>query len=125
MPDALFVSNDARKAGRVKEIGDPPQDCVELEGPPDMVLEVVSNSSATKDLVDLPQLYWEAGVLEYWLIDARTKKTRFEIRRQGRTKYRLTRSSGGWQRSDVFGMSFRLTRKSDRLRWPLYTLEVK
>ena len=38
---------------------------VEVEGSPDMVLEVISDSSVRKDDVLLRQGYWDAGIGEY------------------------------------------------------------
>jgi Uma2 family endonuclease len=36
-----------------------------------MVLEVVSASSVEPDTQTLRELYWAAGIKEYWLVDAR------------------------------------------------------
>src|SRR5256885_8764701 len=53
---------------------------LELEGTPDMVLEVVSESSVQKDTKRLRQLYWQAGIREYWLVDARREPDRKSTR---------------------------------------------
>ena len=42
-----------------------------MEGTPDMVLEILSDTSEQKDLVDLPANYQTAGIPEFWRIDAR------------------------------------------------------
>jgi len=52
---------------------------LELEGTPDMVLEVVSASSVVKDTETLLQLYWQAGIPEYWLVDARGEALEFTV----------------------------------------------
>ena len=52
---------------------------VELDGSPDMVLEVVSDSSVEKDIDVLMDLYWKAGIREYWLVDARGERIEFKI----------------------------------------------
>ena len=70
-PDALFASTDAL-ADRVRILEGQKEGYVELEGSPDMVLEVVSDSSVRKDTERLRRDYWEAGIREYWLVDART-----------------------------------------------------
>ena len=76
-----------------------------------MVLEVVSDSSVRKDKRILPDLYWRAGIPEYWLVDARGKSPEFTIFKHGREGYTPTRPQrGGWLKSDVFGRSFRLCR---------------
>jgi len=71
VPDGYFVSFEAFRAGRMRQVPGTQGDSVELEGSPEMVLEVVSDSSVQKDLVDMPPRYYEAGVLEYWTIDVR------------------------------------------------------
>jgi Uma2 family endonuclease len=38
-------------------------------GTPDLIIEVLSPSSSTRDLKDKRQLYQQAGVPEYWVID--------------------------------------------------------
>src|SRR5205823_5435101 len=68
-PDAVFVSAAALQ-DRVRLIEGRDEGYVELEGSPDMVLEVISRSSVRKDREVLRKSYWEAGVREYWLVDA-------------------------------------------------------
>ncbi|MDQ7029316.1 MAG: Uma2 family endonuclease [Ardenticatenia bacterium] len=60
-PDILFVA--AEHAGRLTE--------ERLEGPADLVVEVVSEESVTRDRVKKFREYQEAGVREYWVIDSR------------------------------------------------------
>lgn len=98
---------------------------VEHEGTPDMVLEVVSDSSVEKDNELLMDLYWKAGIREYWLVDARGERIEFQILRHTARGYVATRASGGWRKSAVFGKSFRLTRQLDDLGHPDFTLDVK
>jgi Uma2 family endonuclease len=90
-----------------------------------MVLEVISNGSVRKDTVILRQAYWEAGVQEYWLVDARKQPLTFDILRHTAKGYVATRKQGGWLRSPVFGKSFRLTQGTDFLGQPSFTLEVR
>jgi Uma2 family endonuclease len=126
IPDGYFVSYDALREGRVREVAGVSNGCVELVGTPEMTLEVVSDSSEEKDLVVLRELYYDAGVLEYWLIDARTEDVRFELLKRGAEGFTATRrQSGGWLKSDVFGRSFRLVRGTDPLGKPIYTLESR
>lgn len=124
-PDGAFVSNASMRSGRVQLIEGKEDGYVELEGSPDMVLEVVSDSSVEKDTEILRELYWKAGIREYWLVDARGERIEFQILRHTARGYVATRPSGGWRKSAVFGKSFRLTRQLDDLGHPDFTLDVK
>jgi Uma2 family endonuclease len=95
IPDGMFVSFDAFRRGRVRQVPDGP-DAVELEGTPDMVLEVVSDSSAEKDTVRLPEIYGRAGIPEFWRIDARGLEARFEILRLTDAGYVPAQEPDGW-----------------------------
>ena len=126
-PEALFVSWAAFAAKRIRMVRTRDRrDFIELEGSPDWVLEIVSPSSVFKDTVQLRAAYHRAGVGEYWLIDARGDKVRFEILHRGPKGYvQATKKKGGWQESKVFGKQFRLLRIKDRLGNLAYRLEVK
>jgi Uma2 family endonuclease len=54
-----------------------------LEGPADLVVEVVSDESVRRDRDDKYHEYADAGVREYWVIDPRNKRQRADF-------YRLT-----------------------------------
>lgn len=95
---------------------------MELEGSADMVLEVVSDSSVQKDNVILRDLYWRAGVTEYWLVDARGPEPSFQILRHTPRGYAPVRPRNGWLKSEVFGHSFKLTCGKDPIGHPLFTL---
>jgi Uma2 family endonuclease len=123
-PDATFVSNQGRQ-DRVRLIEGAEEGYVELEGSPDMVLEVVSRSSVNKDTVLFRRAYWEADVREYWLVDARSEPLKFDILRRTARGYTATRKQAGWMRSAVFGKEFRLRPVPDDLHQPDYTLEVR
>jgi Uma2 family endonuclease len=125
-PDATFVSWASFEANRVRLVPrkNRPEQYIELEGTPDWVMEVVSQSSVQKDTQELRDLYHRAGVSEYWLIDARFDEVSFQILRRRRDRYVAVKPQNGWHFSTVFGRSFRLERKKNRLgRWR-YTLEV-
>lgn len=115
-PDMLFCHWETLRAGRVsfhawkqEDEGD-----VELRGSPDMVAEVVSNSSVRKDTIDLRQAYWEAGIAEYWLIDGRNDEIEFSLLVRGESNYVEARpDSVGFRRSLTFGRSFRFVREAD------------
>ena len=124
-PDGAFLSNEALDTGRVRLIEGKRGGFVELEGTPDMVVEIVSDSSVRKDTVTLKSAYAAAGIPEYWLIDARGAKPSFEIYRHTPGGYVAVKKQGGWLKSSVFAQSFRLTRADDTRGDPEYTLEVR
>lgn len=125
-PDAMFISNDAIKSKRIKLIAGKEGGFVELLGSADMVLEVVSDSSERKDNQTLFEAYFEAGVSEYWLVDARGDEVEFHIYSRGAKKFAVVKKqSGGWMKSAAFGKSFRLIRGTDATGNPEFTLEVK
>ena len=124
-PDAVYVSHAAVADGRVKQIPGAEVGFVELEGTPDMVLEVVSDSSEKKDNQVLREAYWEAGIPEYWLVDARGEEVEFDLLLHGPKGYKAARKVGGWVKSTVFGKSFKLNRDTDPNGNPEFTLEVK
>lgn len=123
-PDGAYVSYDALRDGRVRQIPGREGGVMILEGAPDMVLEVLSESSEEKDTERLPAYYAEAGVREFWRVDAR-RDVSFEVLRLTPAGYEPAREPDGWHRSDVFGRSFRLTRQTDPLGQPRFTLDVR
>ncbi|MCB0110620.1 MAG: Uma2 family endonuclease [Caldilineaceae bacterium] len=63
-PDILFVAQEnLYRIGQSK-----------LEGPADLVIEVISPESAYRDTVDKHREYEAEGIREYWIIDHRTGK---------------------------------------------------
>ena len=123
-PDALFLANATLNSDRVRLIEGREGGFVELQGSPDMVLEVLSKSSEEKDEVLLKRAYWEADIPEYWLVDAR-KDLRFDLFRHTARGYVSTRKQEGWVKSNVFGKSFRLLAHQGLGGYPNYTLEVR
>jgi hypothetical protein len=123
-PDAVFISS-AGLQDRARLLEGARGGYVELEGSPDMLLEVVSDSSVRKDTALLRQAYWEAGAREYWLVDARPDPLSFDILRHTPKGYRTSPKRGGWIKSAVLGKSFRLTCRLNGLGYPEYTLEVR
>ena len=89
------------------------------------LLEVVSDSSEEKDLITLRQAYWDAGIREYWLVDARDDKLEFDILYHASKGFATRRKKAGWVHSDVFGKSFRLTQRIGDDGQPEYELVVQ
>ena len=123
-PDAVFVST-AGLQDRVRLLEGREGGYVELEGSPDMVLEVVSRSSVRKDTQILRRAYWEAGIREYWLVDARPQPLHFDILRYTPKGYRATPRKDGWIKSALFGRSFRLTSQPGPLGHPEFSLALR
>ena len=126
-PDVIFLSHDSIDSGRVQfvEKAGRADDAIEIEGGPDLVVEIVSDSSAGKDTKRLPAAYFNAGVQEFWLIDARRDDLAFHIHHRGSSSFEpVAVDEGEYQQSEVFSCRFRLTRKRNRRgRWT-YNLET-
>jgi Uma2 family endonuclease len=121
-PDVVVVFRDSLAAGRVRPVPSSPRRpgrYVELEGAPDLLVEILSDSSVSKDRTRLPELYARAGVAELWIVDARGETPALEIR--------TLRPSGGysrvppdgdgadaWTPSPLLGCRFRLRRHETR-----------
>lgn len=126
-PDATFVRFETVEAGRVRLI---PRhgsegEFSEIEGTPDLVVEVVSDGSVAKDTTRLRAAYHRAGIPEYWLIDARGPRLVFQILDRRKKVYAAVPARGGWVHSRVFGRGFRLVRDTRRAGLWRYTLHVK
>jgi len=128
-PDIVFVSNETLESGHArlvaKSSGEPGR-YVELEGAPDLIVEVVSDRSVAKDTQRLPEAFFKAGVGEFWLADARIEPVVFQIHRPGEAGYQAVEADAqGFQLSTVFGCSFRLDARRDaRGNW-VFDLGVK
>jgi len=90
-PDILFVSKARRKIIREEEI----------RGAPDLVVEVLSPSTAQKDRVFKRRLYAKYGVREYWIVDPEEETV--EV---------LTLGERGYERAGLY-------RKGETLESPL------
>ena len=123
-PDGTFISNESMEDANIQLIEGKQGGYSEIEGVPDMVLEIVSDASVTKDIKRLFKAYWEAGIKEYWLVDVRGERLTFDVLRRTAKGYVATRKKDGWLKSQVFRKSFRLTRGEDRFGHPRYGLEV-
>lgn len=88
-PDISFISN--RNLHKIKENG--------LHGAPDLVIEILSSSTAQYDRNQKKKIYERHGVKEYWIVEPTNKKaegyflekTRFEspLELQGRIESRV------------------------------------
>lgn len=127
-PDLVVLFQESLRNGRVRPLSwsaRNPDRLTEIEGPVDLVVEVVSDSSVGKDMKHLPHLYAQAGVPELWIADARGEPLQFDVHTLNKdgvyTRVRL--DVGGWIRSPRLGASFRLVRRRDPFLGWAYTLE--
>jgi Uma2 family endonuclease len=130
-PDVVVVLWESLDAGRIRKVpSSPPRPgrYVELDGAPDLVVEVVSNSSVGKDRQRLPVLYARAGVPELWLVDARDETPVFEVWSLKAGEYEQVAqedaAAGGWTASPILGRRFRLRRRTFREGHFVYDLEL-
>lgn len=98
----------------------------EMLGRPDMALEVVSDTSERKDLVEHVGDYATAGVREYWIADARGDEVIFRILALGADAvYReVVKDASGWLASPLWGCRFQLRRFVDRAGMTDFTLDI-
>jgi Uma2 family endonuclease len=126
-PDVVVVLWDSLRSGRLRHVpaaGKKPNRYVELEGAPDVVVEVVSDGSLRKDTERLPPLYARAGIPELWLADARGEEVWFQILTLEDGRYvPVEADAEGWIRSPRLGVSFRLVRYSTPVATWSYVLE--
>ena len=124
-PDAMFVASATRRSDRCRLVrASRPGVGEELVGSPDWVLEIASTSSRRKDTKLLRDAYFNAGIPEYWLVDALGEDVDFQILVPGEEGYVATESRAGWLASPTFGCSFRVTREKDEDGIWQYTLHV-
>lgn len=124
-PDVVAVTDASFDAGRVRLVpaaGGLPDRFVELEGGPDLVVEIVSDSSVAKDTRRLPAAYHAARVGEFWLVDARGPEVLFTIQRFEPAGYVEDRTATGIPRSALFGCGFTLARSRNQHGRPVYDL---
>jgi Uma2 family endonuclease len=108
-PDIVVILWESLAAGRVRHVpSKEPGHYREIEGAPDLIVEIVSDSSVRKDTERLPRLYALAGVPEIWRVDARREDLRFQIFVLEAGAYRaLEPDSEGWLLSPCLGRRFR------------------
>ena len=73
-PDVLFISR--ARADRITDAN--------VQGAPDLVIEILSPSTADRDLENKHELYGRHGVLEYWIIDPVAETVAVDRQRDGK-----------------------------------------
>ena len=73
-PDIIFISKE-----RLNIIGEK-----KIEGPPDLVIEILSPATAYYDLRTKKDVYEQSGVREYWIADPIQKTIEVFVNKKGR-----------------------------------------
>jgi Uma2 family endonuclease len=71
-----------------------------VDGPPDLAIEIVSPDSVERDYVAKRELYRQAGVAEYWIVDEIEKRVSL-LRLDSRGRYREVKERQGELHSQV------------------------
>jgi len=128
-PDVLvitYLTIDKQQVTFIPKASGEKDRFVEIEGGPDLVVEIVSDSSVKKDTIRLPKAYFRAGVREYWLIDARGEELSFQLLRRGSEAFEPTPADAeGYCRSEVLGARYRLDRSRHKRGHWVYQLRLK
>lgn len=91
-PDILYVSRE--RLGIIQEKF--------IQGPPDLVIEVLSPSTREKDLEIKRKLYSRYGVREYWIVDPEGKRIEILTRREAQLSPAVTYLAGEELQSGLF-----------------------
>lgn len=73
-PDLVFISNSNKKIIGAQYI----------EGPPDLVIEITTPSTAHRDWNVKKSKYEEMGIMEYWIVDTETDILHIFINKAGK-----------------------------------------
>jgi Uma2 family endonuclease len=127
-PDVTVLLWETLDSGRVREVaasGGTAVRFVELQGPPDLIVEVVSDASVARDSVRLPAMYAQAGVPELWLVDARAEPLGLRVQSLAEAGYEPTPIRGEWCVSPLLDREVRLRRaRAGAGRWT-YRMELR
>jgi Uma2 family endonuclease len=111
-PDVVLLLHETLFSGRAVLVPKASKEegrYIELTGAPDLVVEIISDSSVGKDSRRLPPAYFAAGIREFWLVDVRPNHFLFRIHHRGKAKWASARiRPDGSQRSRVLGRNYRL-----------------
>jgi Uma2 family endonuclease len=123
-PDAVLASFSAIQSGQVKLVRGSIGGYVELEGSPELVIEIVSPSSVRKDTVVLKNLYAQAGIAEYWVIDARRAPVQFQVWVLAPEGYAEADVRDGAPVSPLLQAPVSISQSQDLLGNPQFTVKV-
>jgi Uma2 family endonuclease len=72
-PDVIYVSAERRSIVQVQ-----------IQGTPDLLVEVLSRGTARRDRGEKLALYAQSGVREYWIVDPQERQIEFLVNEHGR-----------------------------------------
>jgi Uma2 family endonuclease len=72
-PDLLYVRRERR--GIIKK---------RVQGPPDLLIEILSPHNSRRDRIDKLNIYAQYGVAEYWIVDPLERQFDFLVNRDGK-----------------------------------------
>jgi len=127
-PDVIAIRRETLEAGGARLVprAGKQDRFVEIEGAVDLVVECVSDSSVVKDRDRLRTAYFEAGVREYWLVDARGDEIDFQLLQRRDDDWALTaHDDEGFAQSAVLGRQVRLVRRRSAAALVFFRLEVR
>jgi Uma2 family endonuclease len=126
-PDVVFLSDETLDGGSIQLVSKASQEpdrYIEIEGAPDLVVEIVSDSSESKDTKRLPQSYFLAGVKELWIVDVRKSPLKFVIYYRGKRGFAPAPvQKDGFAHSKALNADYSLQRQRNlkgRLRYTLH-----
>lgn len=101
-PDASFVSHERRRNAPTPALGE------FLRVVPDLIVEVVSGSNASRDRGEKKGIYEHNGVTEYWLVDPRARTLTAFLLKDGRYGPAAPLGEEERYRSPVLGLEFQI-----------------
>ena len=93
-PDIIFLSDENRD--KLKK--------TYLDGPADLVIEIISEESLLRDRGEKFAEYEIGGVKEYWILDPETKRADFFILKEGRYERRVEDAHGVYHSEIIRGL---------------------
>jgi Uma2 family endonuclease len=127
-PDAMLRTFESIESGRVRYVDRIPDSgrLMTVEGHPDLIVEIISNSSVGKDTKELRDRYFAAGVREYWIIDARGVRLSFTLLLRGENDWsESSPDAKGFRRSEVLGRRIQLKRGTTRVGTVKYEVLIE
>jgi Uma2 family endonuclease len=122
-PDIVFITDESLTSGKARVAdGDA---SLEIEGSPDLIVEIISPTSSHKDEQILRKKYWEAGVKEYWIADSRNTPSLSILKRTSKKYVAATNDEKEWQRSDVLEAFCKLVTRQGAAATTRVVLELK
>src|SRR4030067_622746 len=100
-PDLLFIANENKKIITEKN----------SQGAPDLLIEILSPTTAYHDLIEKKGIYQNFGVKEYWIVDPKRRWIEVYVLQEGRYQlFQRTEKSETVQSKIIEGLEIPLAR---------------